>query len=477
MSVKSHVRSVLPATTRNFEHRISETTDLIEVAREESRHFHEDAVRLHGESSRQIDSLRSSLDSAGCSIQGIRDRLDALEAVRDRPSYCNVEYLSLNREYTGRRILLAGWYGASNCGDELMMRTMLEHLGGRGARVSVLLWDDPDYDFSRLPACADQIHYPRSIWELRQLAEYFDVLVWGGGAIIDERQFNHDPKNINTGNLFIWLSEEMLKRDKDVYAVGLSANDSLEADTEFSRRLGAVVAGCEHFSLRDGYSLETLRGAGVDVARVELCEDIVFGNGAIGSRPPRPEGSPYTVGVVFMMGDVTNAHNRRALPRIIERVRERYGDDCRIKLVPFYNFWKFDTTLLGQLIDELGVSYRVEVAPYTDDLSRLALLDCDAVLAYRYHACLVSAAAGIPTLFMCVDDHPHYRNKMRRIAEVFGMSDNLLMASSCLDDGSFDARFAELLSAPSVPAAPDGLFRETSDFLERICSSIVEPRA
>lgn len=473
MGVKSDVRSMLPATTRNFEHQIAalnERIDDVQRVQVETR-------ALQSRSLDEVNALRAQFDPLHDSFRAVQDRFNALEAVRDRPSYCNVEYLSLNREYTGRRILLAGWYGASNCGDELMMRTMLEHLGGRGARVSVLLWDDPDYDFSRLPSCADQIHYPRSIWELRQLAEYFDVLVWGGGAIIDERQFDHDPKNINTGNLFIWLSEEMLKHDKDVYAVGLSANDSLEADTEFSRRLGAVVAGCEHFSLRDGYSLETLRDAGVDVARVELCEDIVFGNGAIGSRPPRLEGSPYTVGVVFMTGDVTNAHNRRALPRIIECVRERYGDDCRIRLVPFYNFWKFDTTLLGQLVDELGVSDLVEVAPYTDDLSRLALLDCDAVLAYRYHACLVSAAAGIPTLFMCVDDHPHYRNKMRRIAEVFGMSDNLLMASSCLDDGSFDARFAELLSAPSAPVASNGLFRETSDFLERICSSIVEPRA
>lgn len=49
---------------------------------------------------------------------------------------------------------------------------------------------------------------------------------------------------------------------------------------------------------------------------------------------------------------------------------------------------------------------------------------------------------------MCVDDHPHYGNKMRRIVELFGMSENLLMTSACLDDGPFDARFDALLENP-----------------------------
>lgn len=54
-----------------------------------------------------------------------RDRISKLDSLWERPSYCNLEYLSLNSECIGRLILLAGWYGASNCGDELMMRTML----------------------------------------------------------------------------------------------------------------------------------------------------------------------------------------------------------------------------------------------------------------------------------------------------------------------------------------------------------------
>lgn len=68
-------------------------------------------------------------------------------------------------------------------------------------------------------------------------------MVWDGGAILDEKQFPHGPKIIYTGNFFIWLNEEMKKRGKDVYAVGLSANATLNRGTEYSERLDTVIGG------------------------------------------------------------------------------------------------------------------------------------------------------------------------------------------------------------------------------------------
>lgn len=469
MGIKSGLRSVLPATTRNIENRFACVGEEMGQLRCEA-----EAIRQTVEDQSASKRVEAAQENALSILGEIRDRVSRLESAQDKPGYCSLEYLSLNREYNGRRILLAGWYGASNCGDELMMRTMLQHFEGMGVRVSVLLWDDPNYDFSRLPACADQIHYPRSTWELRQLAEYYDALVWGGGAILDDAQFSHDPKNINTGNLVIWLSEEMLKRQKDVFAVGLSANESIESNSEYASRLSRVVQGCRHVSMRDKYSIDALKAAGVDVSTVGLCEDIVFGNREIGSKAMR-DSSSYTVGVVLMMGDVTIEHNRHVLPRIIDELRSRLGESFTVRLIPFYNLWSFDTVLLKQLCEELGISDCVEIAPYTDDLGQNRLLSCDAVVAYRYHACLVAAASEIPTLFICVDDHPHYKNKMRHIAELFGMSDGLLMASTCLDDGSFDERFAALLEGYLVPRVPDGLFANAERFLDEVCSSIVGP--
>ena len=69
--------------------------------------------------------MHDVLASMQTALVDARDCISKLDSLQDRPSYCHLEYLSLNREFVGRRILLAGWYGAINCGDELMMRMML----------------------------------------------------------------------------------------------------------------------------------------------------------------------------------------------------------------------------------------------------------------------------------------------------------------------------------------------------------------
>lgn len=113
------------------------------------------------------------------------------------------------------RILVAGWYGAENLGDELMMRTVIEHIPAhRLSDTWVLLWDNFEYPRMSLDPRVHVIHCPRSLWELQWYADAFDVLVWGGGAIIDDEQFSNDSFNINTGNLFIHLSSLMLARKK-----------------------------------------------------------------------------------------------------------------------------------------------------------------------------------------------------------------------------------------------------------------------
>lgn len=176
------------------------------------------------------------------------------------------------------RILVAGWYGAENLGDELMMRTVIEHIPAhRLSDTWVLLWDNFEYPRMSLDPRVHVIHYPRSLWELQWYADAFDVLVWGGGAIIDDEQFSNDPFNINTGNLFIHLSSMMLAREKRVLCLGLSTSERL-ADPQFTRKLEAVIAGCDAFTLRDPLSVETLERCGIGVERVESCQDLVYAN-------------------------------------------------------------------------------------------------------------------------------------------------------------------------------------------------------
>lgn len=462
MGIRSRLRSILPPTNRHFEAEIAS--------------LHDDLARVGADSDA---ALRTAFQELLAENRALRDSLaeanERLGAVQEKFRYGSFEYLTLDRARSGRRILLAGWYGASNCGDELMLQSILQHFEGRGVRVSVLLWDDPDYDIRSLPAFVDPVHYPRSRWELRQLAEYFDALVWGGGAIIDDGQFNDDVSNFNTGNLLIWLSEEMIARGKDVYAVGLSANERLAAGGEYARRLAGVFAGCHHVSLRDGYSRDVLAGIGVDVSTIELCEDVVFGSRAIGNvATSKDEKGPFVLGFVPIFLPGLEEHNRHVLSLLAELLKQRYGADFRIRLIPFYDFWHFDTVHFDSLLEGFDGADFVEVAPYCTDLMETPLRSCDAVVGYRYHACLVSAASAIPTLFMCVNSHPHYRNKMRHLAELFSAERNLVECSSTEDDGALRSHFVDMLEKPVRPVVPKDLFATVDTYLDRLCSRIVK---
>ena len=149
-----------------------------------------------------------------------------MEAIAGTLRYVNMEYFAKLAQ-SSADILVAGWYGAENFGDELMLRTLLDYFPQDSLnRVAVLLWDNFYYPADLLDSRVTILHYPRSTWELQQLADHFSVLVWGGGAIIDDKQFDDDPNNTKTGNLFIRLSKLMLARGKSVYSLALSTNDS-----------------------------------------------------------------------------------------------------------------------------------------------------------------------------------------------------------------------------------------------------------
>ena len=260
MGIRSYIRSIMPPTQRHFDASLLQLHQSLKNGVDELS-----AVRKTLDESLQNQAML--LERLSQSEDRFRELSESVRYLRSSHEYVNLEYLSLSSREPENRILLAGWYGASNCGDELMMRSVLKSFNGKNVRVSVLLWNDPYYVPDNLPEYVDLVHYPQSRWHLDQLADYYDALVWGGGAILDDTQYTSDPYNYNTGNLFILLTEAMLNRGKKVYSLGLSSNISL-SDREYLKKLQRIIFDSSCFSLRDENSFRTLERANLDVSRV-----------------------------------------------------------------------------------------------------------------------------------------------------------------------------------------------------------------
>ena len=364
--------------------------------------------------------------------------------------------LTMSRREQGRRtILLAGWYCAGNTGDELMLRTLVEHApAALRDDIYVLAWNgNPNFDPEALTdPGVHVIHYPANVREVDLLASCFDVLVWGGGAILDDQQYDSRPNNCNTGNLFVRLSELMIAADKRVYALGLSANDSF-ANEEYLRRLQRIIDGSRTFTLRDQVSYEVLQAAGIRMDKVGRCEDIAFASQALMGRDLAVPHEGTVVGYVpFDIPDMRGIN-----VAVLDDILGLVADDpaTRVTLIPFYS--RSDPAYLTKLREACCNPARVEVAGYADDIAASPVLACDRLVVSRYHAALIASMASIPYVCVVPDMHRHYNNKLRYLSQLSAYEDHYVNASTWVDGQRGRDLLAQMLGEDEGPHVPEGV--------------------
>ena len=446
MSFWTALRNILPSTNRNFEERMDCSDRMMRQIKHENQ------------------MLRYAVEKLTCEVNDLRKR----------HRYFNGEYLSLHATEKNK-ILIAGWYGADNLGDELMLRSVLEHFPSDYLdRVYVLLWDNELYERSGLDYRCNVIHYPPSVWDLEILADSFDAVVWGGGAILDDSQYNNDPYNFNTGNLFIRLSEQMLAKGKRVYALGLSTNAVLGSES-YIQHLSRIISSACVFSLRDPYSLETLKHAGVDCSNVTLCEDLVFAYSDIHQLGDRNNMKHKPVlGVVLLCTEDSYSDNLSILS-VLTKSELLSKEGYEISLIPFLGEGSSDEKYYQRLIDELPeTEIPIRVKKYFPSLKESPLLECSLVVSSKYHASLISDIARIPNISIWSEAHPHYRNKMTHLSEIAGVPQTLLSLSEARKGSVMEDALSSLLGPSAVPFVSRDFLERQSDWLKGICDNIVE---
>lgn len=449
MSIKSSIKPVLPPTERAFTSRMNDLERRI--------------VELERVNRAQCEQIKVQCEQ----LKLLQERY--LGAFR----YSNLEYIGALSTYaasSSKKILIAGWYGASNFGDDLMLKTLLGGGFSKDAlrNITVLLWDDPFFDRLELPLVVNAIHYPKTTQQIEQLVNAFDMFVWGGGAILDDHQFDNNPDNYSTGNLFIRINLSAIAKGKQVWCLGLSANDSYQ-DARYLSLLQEIIDGSVHFSLRDRFSLLQLKSNGVDCSNIILCNDIAFASKELSSLAKTTRvTSSGSIGLVCLCIEELYEHYVAVLHALATEPTLR--DIAEIRLISFYNEGNHDENYLNRLSASIQDS-RVRVVPYATSISNLELSDCSLCICYKYHAALISCALGIPTLIICDGEHPHYSNKMRQLGELF--PDNSILADAKELEKSPTNLIGRAM-AISNSRADTKLIDETTVWLNEICRSIEE---
>ena len=311
-------------------------------------------------------------------------------------------------------ILVIGYYGAGNVGDEAVLTAMVNGLrSGRRNLKLIVPGEDPEKLASR--------HDVESFepWDMEKLANALDeadAVVVGGGGLLHDYVFQ-DPmlmfSSRHWGLPFYcgipWLASE-LGKPVMLFAVGVGPFEFAES-RDLVRDLTSAAAA---ITVRDRESLETLAELGVRRENVEITADPVWGlspsEGPDLDRALEREGidGDGWLAVVVRNWPFSGKQEKweHQLMEGVGRVAAARG--LRVLFVPFQHS-------PYALQDDLSLAHRL-AAGASDFEARVLdsgghrpeeiaglLGACDALVAMRYHALVFAAMTGTPAVALAYD--------------------------------------------------------------------------
>ncbi|HLK16105.1 MAG TPA: polysaccharide pyruvyl transferase family protein [Fimbriimonadaceae bacterium] len=285
-------------------------------------------------------------------------------------------------------ILLAGYFGSGNLGDDAILQGYV--LGMREAGM--------DEEFHVLSGSSESIqrNYGLISWDrknMRQVAEAIskcDLLVFPGGSIFQDA----------TSTRSVAYYRELVVRAKKAGKKVLLLGQGVGPLTSFFGKRMAVEAfkAADAIAVRDPGSLTTLKSLGVN-RPIQVTADSAF------LLPPPPE-NPGEVYAVAGMRSIGIA------PRPFGKTKETvtlFSDLCglifRAHMVPvLIEMDRFEDGDLIDLIEKKSggrISHIRKLDVASTAQTRLARMD--GVIAMRLHAAILAATVGVPPLIVNYD--------------------------------------------------------------------------
>lgn len=284
-----------------------------------------------------------------------------------------------------RRVVVSGYYGYENLGDETILSTICSRY--REKYDLVVLSKQPHLTEKKFGVTAiSRFH----VTKVHRAIDGCDLLISGGGSLLQDRT--------STRSLMYYLSVMHLAQRKKkpvvVYANGIGP-----VRGKRNRKLVVkVLQKTSAITLRDEDSLQELRNMGLSRQDILVTADPVFSLEAVGTEAAKrlwaqvgiPEEAP-----------VLGISLRAVSPSAAERLAELFDDICRdTGYVPVFLCMQPTTDLRGaKSVMELmeSKSYLLP-SQLTAQEMMSALGNMKLVVSMRLHTLIFAAAAGTPVM-------------------------------------------------------------------------------
>lgn len=437
-------------------------------------------IRIKQENINEIKNSQMLIQSLCSQIENINQKIECIEKNSNEIlNNINLKFMYSNPELTflentnKTKILITGFYGAENLGDELMLETLLNYFDEHKSKISltIMLANNLDYDIFKYQGI-NFIHYPKSKFDYNILANYYDIVIFGGGALIDDKAYSlKENGEMTLSTTLIELSRAMLFKNKDVYWIGLSTNSEIK-DKSFVSKLKYIIDNITYISLRDTNSLQSLKESNINTQNVDIVNDIILASPLLKQKyPNKLSKSSVNIGVILIcFNELTEIFNKSFIEELI---RYTENENININFIPFYNYRQNDKLYLANLSKKY--ENKVQILDYPDSLSKSIEIfnQQDYIISMRYHGSLLALALKKPLLSIIWDKHPHYNNKMGYLYQKYSLDDNVLKVSNATPQKIEEALEKLIRKKNKSNKINDKILQESEITLKNIVDKIV----
>ncbi|CAM2932543.1 polysaccharide pyruvyl transferase CsaB [Paenibacillus sediminis] len=301
---------------------------------------------------------------------------------------------------TSQTIVISGYYGFKNSGDEAVLKSILTALEEQGRQAGVkvepiVLSIDPEWTSSVYGVRA--VHRMK-LGEVRQALKESDGLISGGGSLLqDVTSAKTIPYYLAILKLAQWM-----RKPTFIYAQGIGpVNRKL-----FHPLIKSVFKKCAYISVRDEQSAELLHSMGLDPKKVQVVPDPVMGL-------PLPENDRSHTAAdddLPRIGISVRFWNkeRRELDSIAQGLKQlAERRNVHLRFLPFH--LPADEEASRYIMDKIQEveSSGSKVSICQDALHPQEMLrevsQCQAVIGMRLHSLIYAASRQVPLLGISYD--------------------------------------------------------------------------
>lgn len=279
-----------------------------------------------------------------------------------------------------KKVVISGYYGADNFGDETILETLIQRLKKFNADITV---------FSTNPTKTAATHKVKSvnsfsIGKVIGTILHSDILISGGGSLLQDVT----SKKSLFYYLFVIFVAQFFKKDVIIFAQGVGPISSKFGETLTKK----LLKKCKWISVRDDKSLFLLRGWGL---KPELVCDPLYNLEITGSHPEN------RVGVQLRSFKTLS---EKLLITLANRIAIDFYDK-EIEIYSFQDSIDLDTckhfeSLLLSVNPNLKTNVIYGKTP-KEIIKLMASLEY--MIAMRFHAILIALKYGIKTLAINYD--------------------------------------------------------------------------